>query len=147
MFAIGEMRPGDAAAALIVVDGERYLMQRRSETAGIFYPGHWGLFGGAADAGEDLVSALRRELHEELTLEVDAASYFTEFTFDFSYLGLGRIVRRFYEVLLTSATVAEFVQHEGDEMGLFTAREILTEPRVVPYDAFAIWLHATRPGR
>jgi hypothetical protein len=42
---IGSFR--DAAAAIIVTDDGRYLMQERDDTPGIFYPDHWGLFGGA----------------------------------------------------------------------------------------------------
>ena len=29
-------------------------------------------------------------------------------------------------------------------MRVFTAPELLAQPRVVPYDAFAVWLHATQ---
>ena len=48
----GPLRPGDAAVALIVLDDLRYLMQLRDQKPGIFYPGHWGLFGGGIDPGE-----------------------------------------------------------------------------------------------
>ena len=51
-LAEGRLRPADAAAALIVVGADgHYLMQLRDQKAGIFYPGHWGLFGGAIDPG------------------------------------------------------------------------------------------------
>jgi hypothetical protein len=33
---------------------------------------------------------------------------------------------------------------EGSAMRAFTAHDILNLPRVVPYDAFAIWLDATQ---
>jgi hypothetical protein len=32
-------------------------------------------------------------------------------------------------------------------MRAFSAQDILAMPRVVPYDAFAIWLHATSRPR
>ncbi len=38
----GALTPGDAVAALIVLDDGRYLMQLRDQKPGIFYPGHWG---------------------------------------------------------------------------------------------------------
>lgn len=60
------LHPGDAAVALIVVDNERYLMQLRDQKGGIFYPGHWGVFGGALEPGEAVDAALRREILEEL---------------------------------------------------------------------------------
>ncbi len=43
----------DAAAAIIFLDDGRYLMQHRDDKPGIFYPDHWGLFGGAIEPGED----------------------------------------------------------------------------------------------
>ena len=34
---------------------------------------------------------------------------------------------------------------EGREFRVFSAQELLSQHRVVPYDAFAVWLNATRP--
>ena len=57
-----------------------------------------GLFGGAVDLGESAETGLKRELYEELTIEISNADYFTEFTFDFSFRGLGQVLRRYYHV-------------------------------------------------
>jgi 8-oxo-dGTP pyrophosphatase MutT (NUDIX family) len=143
-FAGGEarLRPSNAAVALILVDGQNYLMQLRDQKSGIFYPGHWGLFGGAVDAGESAEGTLRRELREELGLAINSIRYFTELTFDFDFAGLGRLWRRVFEVPLDGSAVAGLTLGEGTAMRVFSAREILTSPRVVPYDALAIWLHA-----
>ena len=145
LFAIGETRPANGAVALMLVDGERYLLQRRSLKAGIYFPGYWGLFGGAAEPGEDLETTLRREIAEELGYTVREVRYFTETSFDFSYLGCGTVIRRFYEVALTSAELARCRLTEGDAFRAFDAAELFREARIVPYDAFAIWMHVTRP--
>ncbi|HEX2654875.1 MAG TPA: NUDIX domain-containing protein [Xanthobacteraceae bacterium] len=139
------LTPSDAAVALITLDDGRYLMQLRSQKPGIFYPGHWGLFGGAVDLGEDCDAALVRELKEELGSDIEDARYFTEFTFDFSYRGLGVVARRYYTVLLATSRLSDLVLGEGAAMKAFAAHDLLTTERVVPYDAFAIWLHATAP--
>ncbi len=136
--------PSHAVVGLIVVDDQRYLMQLRSQKAGIFYPGHWGLFGGAVDAGETADEALERELREELGIEMPGARYFTEFTFDFDFWGYGQVWRRYYRVAVTDQLTKTMVLGEGREMRAFMAKEILNLPRLVPYDAFAIWLDATR---
>lgn len=137
--------PADAAVALIVVDNERYLMQLRDQKPGIFYPGHWGVFGGALDPGENVETALKRELFEELGYRIDGAPrYFTAVSFDFAFCGRGKIVRSYYEVHVRSAEVERMVLTEGEGLRAFGAREILDQPRVVPYDAFAIWMHATK---
>ncbi len=139
-----DLTPSDAVVALIMLDDGRYLMQLRSQKPGIFYPGHWGLFGGAVDEGEDADTALVRELREELNAEFSDLSYFTEFNFDFSFRGLGRVWRRYYTVGLPAAAFSGLVLGEGVEMKAFSAPEALAHLRVVPYDAFAIWLHATQ---
>lgn len=136
--------PANAVVGLIVIDDQRYLMQLRSQKSGIFYPGHWGLFGGAVDDGEDADQALQRELQEELAIEVSGARYFTEFSFDFGFCGHGRVWRRYYKISITASMTKKMVLGEGSDMQAFTARDILSLPRLVPYDAFAIWLDATQ---
>jgi 8-oxo-dGTP pyrophosphatase MutT (NUDIX family) len=141
----GHLRPSNAAVALIVVgEGPRYLMQLRDQKAGIFYPGHWGLFGGAIDPGEAPETTLQRELAEELRLTGVQLTYFTEFEFDFAFCGYGRLIRRCYEVRLPEDGLAQLVLGEGSDMQAFTAAEILNAPRVAPYDALAVWLHASQ---
>ena len=39
-------------------------MQLRDQKPNIFYPGHWGLFGGAIEENEDPTVALKRELRK-----------------------------------------------------------------------------------
>jgi 8-oxo-dGTP pyrophosphatase MutT (NUDIX family) len=136
--------PSDAVVGLIVIDGTRYLMQLRSQKSGIFYPGHWGLFGGAVDSGEHADAALVRELREELGIDVADAKYFTEFNFDFGFCGRGQVWRRYYRIAVMASEVEKMILGEGSEMRAFTANEILGLPRLVPYDAFAIWLDATQ---
>ena len=140
----GLLSPGNAAAGLIVLEDGRYLCQLRSQKPGIFYPDHWGLFGGAVDPGESSEAGLKRELHEELALTFDTVKYFTEFTFDFSFRRLGRVWRRYYEVPLDRDGLSCIRLGEGREAKVLTAHELLAKPRLVPFDAFAVWLHATQ---
>jgi ADP-ribose pyrophosphatase YjhB (NUDIX family) len=136
----------NAVVGLMILDDGRYLMQLRSQAPSIFYPGHWGLFGGAVEPGETAEEALARELREELAVEIAGASYFTEFTFDFSYCGQGKVWRRYYRIELGMNAMDKMILGEGSAMGAFTARDILLRPRVVPYDAFAIWMDASAYG-
>jgi len=138
--------PADASAALIVLPDGRYLLQHRDAKPGIFYPSHWGCFGGAKEGDETAEQTLARELREELNLTVEpgAITWFTEFTFDLSELGAGIINRMFYEVRAGDIDLASLSLSEGQGFGAFTRAEALTEIRLVPYDSFAIWLHASR---
>ena len=136
------LTPRDAAAALLVLPGERYLMQRRDDKPELFYPGHWSCFGGAMNKDEEPMATLRRELREELELEMPAAKLFGRFEFDLE--GRLRFDRIFFEVRITDETFARLKLHEGAEMRAFPAEELLLTQRVAPYDAFAVWAHAAR---
>lgn len=138
------LSPSDATAAIIALSGKRYLMQLRDQKPNIFYPGHWGVFGGAIDAGETTGQGLRRELREELSLPDIAFEPFTRIAIDFSHFGLGNIVRHYFAAEIEDAMLERLRLGEGREMRVFLASELLTMQRVVPYDSFAIWMHATR---
>jgi 8-oxo-dGTP pyrophosphatase MutT (NUDIX family) len=138
------LKVDDAAAAIIVVEADGYLMQLRDSRPDIWYPGHWGLFGGATEPGEEPRQALVRELREELELEVEKAEFFARFDFDFSGVGLRPFYRDYYIVPITRAAVAQLVQHEGAAMQVFTGEEILMQPQVTPYDKFALFFYHAR---
>jgi len=139
--ASARLNPAHAAVAILVLEDERYVMQLRDNIPGIFYPNHWGCFGGAVDPGERPLQAVRRELLEELEFKAGSASRFTRFQYDLKRLGRGKIDRIYYEVPVTRQEFKRFVLHEGKAFKAFTGRQLLGEKRVSPYDAFAIWLH------
>jgi 8-oxo-dGTP pyrophosphatase MutT (NUDIX family) len=140
------LRLGDAVAAIIVVESDGYLMQLRDPIPQIWYPDHWGLFGGALDPGEEPLAALARELKEELEIELDPrrTEFFARFDFDLGGIDLPRYYRSYYVVSLTRAECARLVLHEGAEMRVFAADVLLHQSRISPYDEFALFLHYSR---
>jgi 8-oxo-dGTP pyrophosphatase MutT (NUDIX family) len=140
------LRPGNAVAAVIVVEG-RYLLQLRDAKPDIFFPAHWGCFGGGVDPGETVEQALVRELEEELGARIGPGDmrYFSRFEFGLDFAGLKPIWRIFYEIAISEAQMAGLSLGEGSDMRLFTAAEILTHQiPLTPYDAFALWMHVNR---
>ncbi len=137
------LQTGNAVAAILIDDRGRYLLQLRDEAPQIWYPSHWGLFGGSVEPGEDDVAALRRELSEELELEFAQARLFTRFDFDLRPLGLERYFRSYYEIAVSTAELPRLVLHEGAAMRSVPGEEALTM-KLVPYDGFALFLHHQR---
>lgn len=140
------LHPGNAAAAIILTPGNQYLLQLRDAKLGIFFPNCWGCFGGGVSLSDGSAEdCLRREIEEELgiTLGQDEVSYFSNFTFDLSFCGVGVIYRTLYEVRLNDRQFSSVVLGEGAAMRAFD-REALPALRLTPYDAFALWLHDNR---
>ena len=140
------LRPGNAVAAVIVVEGQ-YLLQLRDAKHGIFFPAHWGCFGGGVEPGETAEQALARELEEELGARIGTGDmhYFSRFEFGLDFAGLDPIWRIFYEIAISKEQMAGLTLGEGSDMRLFPAAAILTHQiPLTPYDAFALWLHINR---
>jgi 8-oxo-dGTP pyrophosphatase MutT (NUDIX family) len=138
------LQMGDAVAAFLCLEDGRYLLQLRDDAAHIWYPGFWGLFGGGIESGEDLIAALRRELREELELDLGEAHLFTSFAFDLQTIGRRTYYRHFFEVPVTATAWQRVVLREGSEVGAFTGEEALSLPRLSPYDAFALFMFHQR---
>lgn len=139
-------RASDAVAAVIQLEDGDYLMQLRDERPGIWYPGHWGCFGGAVDKGESPLEALRRELYEELEFRPSRAEILTRFDFDFGPLGMGSAYRIYYLVRMTDQERKAVVLHEGSAVEAFRYEQLSSGMRVAGYDLFALHLHQ-RYGR
>jgi 8-oxo-dGTP pyrophosphatase MutT (NUDIX family) len=144
LFGPDPLSASDAVAALILVEDEGYLMQKRDRRPDIWYPDHWGLFGGGVEPGEEPTAALVRELREELELTFADAAFLFRFDFDLSGIGLGRYFRSYYTVPITRAQCQNLVLHEGATMRVFAGVDIVAEARVSPYDHFALFLHHSR---
>ena len=142
----GQLAFRDAAAALLVLPNGRYVMQLRTDRPGVFFPGFWGCFGGAMNSGESPPEALKRELREELGLDLPNSTYFSNVEFDLGFMGQGRITRHYFEIALNESDFERISLGEGLAFGALSAEDLLHR-RTVPYDAYAVWLHSTRPGR
>jgi 8-oxo-dGTP pyrophosphatase MutT (NUDIX family) len=138
-----DLRFDNAAAAILTTEDDRYLLQLRDDVPHIWYPDHWGLFGGSVEPGESEIEALLRELQEELELETASPRLFTRFQFDLHPVGLGCYFRSYYEVSVSDDAFARLVLHEGAAMRKFTGDAAL-RMKLVPYDGFALFLHHQR---
>ena len=67
---MSERVPVDVAVGVLIDAGGDFLLTSRPE--GKVYAGYWEFPGGKLEAGESVEAALRRELHEELGIEIGA---------------------------------------------------------------------------
>ena len=67
---IAERVPVDVAVGVLIDAQGNFLLTSRPE--GKVYAGYWEFPGGKLEAGETVEQALRRELHEELGIEIGA---------------------------------------------------------------------------
>lgn len=68
MTAGSERVPVDVAVGVLVDPQGRFLLTSRPE--GKVYAGYWEFPGGKLEAGETVEAALKRELHEEIGIEI-----------------------------------------------------------------------------
>ena len=68
---MSERLPVDVAVGVLIDAQGDFLLTSRPE--GKVYAGYWEFPGGKLEAGESVEAALRRELHEELGIEIGAA--------------------------------------------------------------------------
>jgi len=66
-----ERTPVDVAVGVLIDGAGNFLLTSRPE--GKVYAGYWEFPGGKLEAGESVEQALRRELHEELGIEIGRA--------------------------------------------------------------------------
>lgn len=57
-------------AGIVLIDGDRVLMQHRDNISTITFPNYWCLPGGAIEAGESALDAVKREIKEETGYEL-----------------------------------------------------------------------------
>jgi 8-oxo-dGTP diphosphatase len=104
-------------AIAILYQDNRFLLQLRDDIPTIFYPGHWGFFGGHVEPGETPDIAVYRELQEEIGFDAPQLSRFK------SYVTEQQIVRHVYSGPLT-VDIDDLILTEGLDLGLATFEDI-----------------------
>ncbi len=103
----------EVVAAVIFNERGEFLLAQRP--AGKAYAGYWEFPGGKVEPGEDPATAVKRELHEELGIEVTLAYPWLTRDFDYSHAA---VRLRFFRVLTWSGEL------HGREQQQFTWQSI-----------------------
>lgn len=136
------LTPRDAVAAIIENDKKQFLLQLRDNKEGIFFPNHWGLFGGAIEDGESKKFALKRELKEELGLSFPHEIMKKLFRVELGFTPNQRLIKRyFYHLQFKAVPDTKLKLNEGSQAKFFDADACLSIPNFTPYDKYAIWVY------
>ncbi|MFY9514287.1 MAG: NUDIX domain-containing protein [Rubrivivax sp.] len=103
-----ERTPVDVAVGVLVDPQGRFLLTSRPD--GKVYAGYWEFPGGKLEAGETVEQALRRELHEELGIDIGAAQAWKVEIVDYPH---ARVRLHFCKVF---SWQGEFQMREGQSM-------------------------------
>jgi 8-oxo-dGTP diphosphatase len=90
----------EVAAAVMVNDRGEFLLAQRPQ--GKVYAGYWEFPGGKVERGESAAAALKRELHEELGVEVEKAYSWLTREFDYAHAA---VTLRFFRVIAWRGTL------------------------------------------
>ena len=111
----------EIAAVILQNPAGEFLLYRRDDKPEIPFPDHWDLFGGHVEAGESVEEALRRELLDELELELRDYRFFRRYeclTGD-AYPN----VKHIFSAVI-DARADQLTLHEGQYLAYFRADQI-----------------------
>ena len=113
----GSLKPRDAVCAVIIYKN-KILIQKRDNKKNIFFPGHYGLFGGAIEKFENKKKALQRELLEEIGIKFKTTrfSYLTSINMDFKKIRSKKYDRTVYELRINNNEKKQLKLGEGLKM-------------------------------
>jgi len=131
----GERTPVDVAVGVLIAADGRFLLTSRP--AGKVYAGYWEFPGGKFEPGETVEQALRRELREELGIDIAAVLPWQQALMDYPH---ARVRLHFCKVF---AWQGEFEMREGQQMAWQTLPVAVTPvlPGTLPV---LRWLAAER---
>ncbi len=106
----------------INAEGE-ILLQQRDDRPDLSYPGYWTTFGGAVEDGETPDEAIRRELLEEIELELPMKLWKVE-DYPMERGGQKIIVESFTYVGRIDRVASEIALNEGQALGYFGLEDL-----------------------
>ena len=107
--------PVEVAIAILPRDG-KFLMQLRDNISTILYPGLWGFFGGHIEQGETPEIAVKREILEEISYDLEEPKFFAHYNEP-------HVIRHIFYAPLT-VDLDKLVLGEGWDFGLLTPEQI-----------------------
>ena len=115
----------EGAHIFFVDPAHRVLLYLRDDQPGLLFPNTWHALGGGLEPGETPAACLRRELREELELDLLSPAFFK------TCMATHGLVHLFWQS--AEPGLANAPLHEGQRLGWFSEQEI----QALPDDHFA----------
>ncbi len=122
----------------IIYQGNKYLIQKRSKKKKIYFPQLYGVFGGGVNKNEKTLHAIKREIFEELELNLSLHNikYFLQISLNSRHFKTKRS-RSYFSVKITKDQYKLINLREGQSLHLLNINE-LKKLNFVPWDLSAI---------
>src|SRR5262249_4607786 len=101
----------------------KILLQLRDDRPDLIFPGHWTTFGGMVEDGETPAEALRRELLEEIELELPMKLWRVE-NYSMEQDGQSIVIESFIYVGRIDLATSEITLNEGQALGYFGVEDL-----------------------
>lgn len=130
------------ASAVVIFYKKKVLLQKRDRKMGIFYPGFWGLFGGAKNHNENYKTTACREIREELSYDFrkNHLKYFFQIEIEFPLKKKSIKIKRYffiYEIENLKLFSNNLILNEGKSFKFFNQNDY-RKIHMTPYDKLAI---------
>lgn len=103
---------------------EKIFLPKRADTKK-FLPGVYELAGGHVDYGEDAVTALKREVREELGMDIEVGDLFYEFSYLNEIKGSHSIEVIYFAQFIEPISAIRINQEDHSGYGWFTEQELI----------------------
>jgi 8-oxo-dGTP pyrophosphatase MutT (NUDIX family) len=133
------LKPRNASAAVLIDMDNQLGLQLRDSRLDIFFPSRWGLFGGAIEQSETPLQAVKREVNEELSLDIDETR-FTQVGSLECTVGDLSIMRYFFCLNIQQSEVVSIKLTEGEKVDFFSPDQI-SQLKLTPYDEYFLTLN------
>ena len=117
---------------------DKYLVQKRSKKKKIYFPQMYGVFGGGVNKKENIAQAIKRELKEELdlNLNLNEIKIFLKISINSRHFKNNRS-RHYFSVKISKKQLNSIILREGQSFHLLNLQNI-KKLNFVPWDLSAI---------
>ncbi|MAI83619.1 MAG: hypothetical protein CMM91_01625 [Rickettsiales bacterium] len=133
-----------SCGVVLTVNKTKLIFQLRDKKNSIFYPGMIGLFGGSIENNESPINCIKREILEEINIDISPARFKNIAKTNFSCHNLSNGDERkrfFFHLNISEKEEKDINLSEGDALKKFSYKDLPSIQKIVPTDLLAIGIY------